>query len=235
MGGPTSATHTRTFAITFGIAFTLMYTVFERLNWPLFTYQPAVGKLYFWLHRPLSGEGPPMYWHGWIVLAAASALAVAWIATIISGQWLCRATIILTATQIFPSHSRWQVHATFVTGEEGDVAVAQRAPTSGSYEGVAAMGLIWSAERVLPPSSPIPEDWILQPSFIYLEAVGPNDPRAELTITRHSVGPGVTRQTVRTDGLVGVLFLPPGEGPHPSVLILQGGGAGVDETSTSAQ
>jgi hypothetical protein len=74
MGGPTSATHTRTFAITFGIAFTLLYTVFERLNWPLFTYQPAVGKLYFWLHRPLSGEGPPMYWYGWIVLAAASAL-----------------------------------------------------------------------------------------------------------------------------------------------------------------
>ena len=93
MGVPTSATRTRTFAFTFGIAFTLLYTVYERLNWPLFTYQPAVGKLYFWLHRPLSGEGPPMYWYGWIVLAAASALAVAWIATIISGQWLRRVTV----------------------------------------------------------------------------------------------------------------------------------------------
>jgi hypothetical protein len=58
------------------------------------TYQPAVGKLFFWLHRPLSGEGPPMYWYGWIVLAAASALEVAWIATIlVSGQWLRRATV----------------------------------------------------------------------------------------------------------------------------------------------
>jgi hypothetical protein len=61
---PTWATHTRakvrTFVFTFGIAFTLLYTVLERLNWPLFTYQPAAGKLYFWLHRPLSGEGPPM-------------------------------------------------------------------------------------------------------------------------------------------------------------------------------
>lgn len=93
IGVPKSAAHTRTFAIAFGIAFTLLYTVFERLNWPLFTYQPAVGKLYFWLHRPLSGEGPPMYWYGWIVLAAASALAVASIATIISGQWLRRATV----------------------------------------------------------------------------------------------------------------------------------------------
>src|SRR5215470_4907267 len=68
---PTSAAHrsakVRTFVFTFGIAFTLLYTVLERLNWPLFTWQPAVGKMYFWLHRPLSGEGPPMYWYGWIV------------------------------------------------------------------------------------------------------------------------------------------------------------------------
>jgi len=96
-GAPTSMAQTGakfgTFAITFGIAFTLLYTVYERLNWPLFTYQPAVGRLYFWLHRPLSGEGPPMYWYGWIVLAAATALMVAWIATMISSQWLRRATV----------------------------------------------------------------------------------------------------------------------------------------------
>jgi len=34
-----------------------------------------------------------MYWYGWIVLAAATALMVAWIATMISGQWLRRATV----------------------------------------------------------------------------------------------------------------------------------------------
>lgn len=93
----TSATQTKakleTFAIAFGIAFTLLYTIYERLNWPLFTYQPAVGRLYFWLHRPLSGEGPPMYWYGWIVLAAVSALVVACIATIVPGQVLRRATV----------------------------------------------------------------------------------------------------------------------------------------------
>jgi len=97
MDASTSATHrrtkVRTFAFTFGIAFTLLYTVLERLNWPLFTYQPAAGKLYFWLHRPLSGEGPPMYWYGWIVNAAIAAFVVGWIATTISGQWLRRATI----------------------------------------------------------------------------------------------------------------------------------------------
>ncbi len=142
-----------------------------------------------------------------------------------------RRAVTVTATQIFPSNSRWQAHATFMTDESGAVGIARQAPISGSYEGVAAMGLIWSAERVSPPSPPFPDDWVLQPSFIHFEAVGPNDQRAELAITRRSAGPGVTRSVIRIDGLVGILFLPPGEGPHPAVLILHGGGGGMDEYS----
>ena len=97
MDAPTSTTRTRasklrTLTITFGIAFTLLYTVYERLNWPLFTYQPRTGVLYFWLHRPLPAEGPPMYWYGWIVLAAASAFVVGLIATIVPGQRLRQGT-----------------------------------------------------------------------------------------------------------------------------------------------
>jgi hypothetical protein len=82
-----------TFAITFGISFTLLYTIYERLNWPLITYQPAVGQVYFWMHRPLSGEGPPMYWYGWISLAIPSALLVALIATIIPDRVLRLGTV----------------------------------------------------------------------------------------------------------------------------------------------
>ena len=82
-----------TFVVTFGIAFTLGYTVFQMLNWPLFTYMPAVGRTYFWLHRPVSGEGPPMFWYGWIVTAAINAFVVGWIATIVPGPWLRRATV----------------------------------------------------------------------------------------------------------------------------------------------
>ena len=66
-----------TFAITFGISFTLLYTIYERLNWPLFTYVPAVSQIHFWLYRPLAGEGPPMYWYGWVFLAGPAALVVA--------------------------------------------------------------------------------------------------------------------------------------------------------------
>ena len=82
-----------TFAITFGIAFAILYTIFERLNWPLFTYHPAVGKLDFWMQRARSGEGPPMYWYGWLALSSHGALVLGWIATMISGRWLHRVTI----------------------------------------------------------------------------------------------------------------------------------------------
>src|SRR6516164_8179808 len=72
-----------TFAITFGIAFAIIYTVLERLNWPLITYPPAVGKVDFWMHAARSGEGPPMYWYGWVILCGALALLIGWAATLV--------------------------------------------------------------------------------------------------------------------------------------------------------
>jgi hypothetical protein len=86
----------RTFAITFGIAFPLLYTIYERLNWPLFTYHPVLGNLDFW--RQSTGVGPPMFWYGWIVLAGASALVVALVATF--KQWLRRGTVFCCALAV---------------------------------------------------------------------------------------------------------------------------------------
>jgi len=95
MGAPTSTNQTGakfgTFAITFGIAFPLLYTVYERLNWPLFTYHPVLGNLDF--GRQPAGVGPPMFWYGWIVLAAISAFVVACVATTIPARWLRQATV----------------------------------------------------------------------------------------------------------------------------------------------
>jgi hypothetical protein len=72
-----------TFAITFAIAFAILYTLFERQNWPLITYHPAVGKVDFWMHAARSGEGPPMYWYGWVILCGSAALLIGWAATLV--------------------------------------------------------------------------------------------------------------------------------------------------------
>jgi hypothetical protein len=83
------------FAITFGIAFAILYTVFERLNWPFFTYHPVLGTLDF--GRQPSGVGPPMFWYGWLVLSAISAAVLGWLATLVPGGLLRRATLFCCA------------------------------------------------------------------------------------------------------------------------------------------
>ena len=90
---PAAISKSGVFAITFGITFVVLYTVFEQLNWPLFTYHPAVGKLDFWMQRPRSGEGPPMYWYGWLALSGIGAVAVSFVATLLPRPWLYRATV----------------------------------------------------------------------------------------------------------------------------------------------
>jgi hypothetical protein len=107
-GAPTSATQAAskfgTFAITFGITFAILYTVFERLNWPLFTYLPQGNRVEFWMYQPRSGEGPPMYWYGWLTLSTLCAFVIGWIATIVPGPWLRRATVFCCAlTALWPA------------------------------------------------------------------------------------------------------------------------------------
>ena len=65
-GAPTSTARAETskfgtFAITFGIAFVILYTLFERQNWPLFTYHPAINRLDFWRYPGAPEDGPPMF------------------------------------------------------------------------------------------------------------------------------------------------------------------------------
>ncbi len=140
-----------------------------------------------------------------------------------------RQPVTVTAIQTFPSGSRWRAHATFLSDNDGCVYVARQAPVSGTYDGVSAMGLIWSAERLPGEVQTPPADFIMQPWFAELEATSPDGVRAELTLERRVAGPGVMRHPIRTEGIIGTLFLPPGKGPHPAVIVLTGGGGGIDE------
>jgi dienelactone hydrolase len=140
-----------------------------------------------------------------------------------------RQPVTITAIQTFPSGSRWQARATFMSDDDGCVYVARQAPISGTYDGVSAMGLIWSAERLPGEVKAPPVDFIMRPWFVEFEATSVDGMRAEFTFERRVAGPGVTRHPIRTEGIVGTLFLPPGDGPHPAVIVLSGGGGGIDE------
>jgi hypothetical protein len=82
-----------TFAITFGIAFAIIYTLLERFNWPLITYFPSIGELDFWKTAPRPGAGPPMYWYGWLANSVIAAFVVGLVATAVPAQWLRRASV----------------------------------------------------------------------------------------------------------------------------------------------
>jgi hypothetical protein len=131
--------------------------------------------------------------------------------------------------QTYADAVRWQSRATFVSDDDGQVDVTRRAPVSGTYEGVAPMGFFWSMDLVPGEMQPVPPGAIMLPVPIRLEAEGADGRRAEITIVRRVAGPGVTRHVIRTDGIVGTLFLPPGPGPHSAVMVVSGGGGGLDE------
>jgi len=89
----TTASKSGVFAFTFGIAFAILYTICVWRNWPAFTYHPAVNRFDLFWNPGRSGEGPAMHWYGWLVVSAAGASVLGWIATIVPSHWIHRATI----------------------------------------------------------------------------------------------------------------------------------------------
>jgi hypothetical protein len=89
-GAAQSETKFGTFAIAFGIAFAILYTLFERQNWPIFTYHPAIGRLDFAREVGRPEDGPPMFWYGWVVLSGCAAAVLGYIATLIPPRLLYR-------------------------------------------------------------------------------------------------------------------------------------------------
>jgi fermentation-respiration switch protein FrsA (DUF1100 family) len=122
----------------------------------------------------------------------------------------------------------WQSRATFAVDAQGIVDVSRDAPVGGDYAGASAMGLIWSQAPVDSNSreyfnNPVTEALITE---ISASADGES---AQATLVQRLAAQGVTRREVREEGLVGTLYLPPGPGPHPAVLILNGSGGGINE------
>jgi hypothetical protein len=140
-----------------------------------------------------------------------------------------RQSVTITATQTLYDSSRWQAYATFTSDDTGCVSLAHQAPISGTYDRISPMGLIWSAERLPGEAQPVPVGSIMRPLPVDIEAVSRDGTRAHATFRRHVAGPGVTRHPIRSEGIIGTLFLPPGAGPHPAVLVVSGGGGGIDE------
>ena len=138
--------------------------------------------------------------------------------------------VLLTSRTLRGPGIAWTAQVRLRADAQGTVDLERDAPLAGSYEGVAPMGLVWSqaperagAPREVfanEPAAPLSTQLTLQ--------------RADGSIwtaefTQRLAGPGVTRREVRDQGLSATLFLPPGPGPHPAVMVLNGSGGGINE------
>jgi Acyl-CoA thioester hydrolase/BAAT N-terminal region len=144
-----------------------------------------------------------------------------------------RQPVMVTAEMVMRDHLRWRSAAMFVVGADGEVDVGTTAPVGGSYSGVSLMGLIWSMERSGWSESEAPTTSVRLPVTMAFRAEARNGERAEASVIRALVGPGVTSKPLAEDGLLGVWFLPPGDGPHPAVIVLGGSEGGLPVRSAA--
>ena len=122
----------------------------------------------------------------------------------------------------------WTANATFTADRDGGIDLTRMAPVKGSYRGVDAMGLFWSAERARTSSAASDEsDESSSPERWTLTAEIGNAIIARANVRRRAVAAAVRVVPVRADGLVGVFYEPPGGGRHPAVLVLGGSGGGI--------
>lgn len=129
--------------------------------------------------------------------------------------------------------------AHFYADARGKVDVATQAPVGGSYYGVDPMGLFWSmtsGQTVADQeASPMPDPWELPLPQRY-ELTAQIDGRQVVAsmLERVRAPQGVRARRLEEGRLRGVLFLPPGDGPHPGMLVVGGSEGGCPTNSAIA-
>lgn len=74
------------FAITFTVAYAVLYAISTELNLPLVTYHPVIGEIDVGLKPARSG--PAMYWYGWMLTSLVGAAAIAALAALAPEKWV---------------------------------------------------------------------------------------------------------------------------------------------------
>ncbi|KAK6041755.1 Acyl-CoA thioester hydrolase / Bile acid-CoA amino acid N-acetyltransferase [Cooperia oncophora] len=121
--------------------------------------------------------------------------------------------------------------AVYRADDKGVIDLAKTAPLRGTYTGVRPMGLF---EGLMPsdefrignyckctPPNPFHFDLELHDNI--------GKTIHSLPLIKRWLHPAVTRTEIEEDGICGTLFLPPGDGPFPTILDMSGTGGGINE------
>jgi dienelactone hydrolase len=150
--------------------------------------------------------------------------------------------VILHAATEDDDGRRWRSHAQFRADDSGSVDAATQESRGGCYHGASPMGLLWSMQLDDPHAngqSTFAKNGVLpNPVSLELELDGrvigsaglernflaPGTEVSDLNIGDNLTGIGRSQEA----GRVGRLFIPPGRGPHPVVIVLSGSGGSFD-------
>jgi dienelactone hydrolase len=121
-------------------------------------------------------------------------------------------------------------YATFQAGADGRIDLSKQAPIAGSYDWADSMGLIWTMQPQIDPDKPRrPTVYGVGPMEITFDLEIEGKVAASKRIRRLWMKEGTQRIVLHEDGLRGIFFLPPGEGPFPGVILVTGSGGGLNE------
>lgn len=118
--------------------------------------------------------------------------------------------------------------AIFEADETGVVDTTTHAPVTGDYEGVRPMGLIQFARTSDSVELAVNDGT----SPVEISACLDGDTIATATATQVRRVEGIEQRPIESDELVGDIYLPPGKGPHPGVLVFGGSGGGIPDHPT---
>ena len=153
--------------------------------------------------------------------------------------------VTIYASTVASKHCIYESFANYKTSCNGTVDLPKDRSLFGTYTGIEPMGLFWSmipfAESKKNIARLLKMD-VTKPQIYHLSVFDEEKHSLEecrntkkhkiltsLVINRWFMSPGVRRISVRENGIVATLFLPPGEGPFPGVINLFGGYPGILE------
>lgn len=134
----------------------------------------------------------------------------------------------LTADFSHTDGSVWHSEASFLITDTGRLDLHRDSPLSGDWQGIEPMGAVWALRQISPPTNPLLTE-SLATRDITLTITDSQGSQAQASLVQHLVAADVSRQIVRERGLSGTLFTPPGDGPFPLIIVLNGSGGGTPE------
>lgn len=135
----------------------------------------------------------------------------------------------LTTDFVHADGSIWQSVARFDIDGSGVLNLDTAAPIEGDWSLAEPGAFIWALRKQSGPTDPSSSE-SLAPRELKLQLYDAKGEVATATLTQRILADGVVRREVREQGLSGTLFTPPGTGPFPLVIVLNGSGGGMPES-----